>query len=684
MGNAHLARTSFRALVASLFLSAICLESCSRTTKTPGQLVVAVSTDMALPEQIDTIELQVIVNGTTLLDYPMPTGTGSDAQPIPATLTLVAGPDPSLPATIRVIGMHGSVARTLRQVVTTVPTEGTALLRMPVQWLCDGQTRTVTAPDGGVTVESECGADATCQAGRCVSAQVPSSGLPPYEPQSVFGGGAAPASKGRTTGACFDTIACMLSGTVEAPDDQCTVDFPSDVANVNVALRVADDGICDTTGTTCFVPLDGENEEGWTVQNGRIALPPAVCTKLRDGLVAGVVVSTTCATKTPATPPCGPWSSVKPLSNDAGPQVLPDAGASTVPALVASVVVDTTASTVCCPLMADSQSLYTCVCDASGAAQIVSIDPSSGKTAAVGSFTPLAPRSLYEAVLAGGNVYWVDRSGATCLVEQTPIDGGATQQLTVVDADIFDSTDLLADGKNLYALADQVAGLAPGASKLQFVRIDRMAGTVTPFDTGSAKAAPEFTQDTAAVYLGADTDVVAGDASFERISRIVTIPKAGVGSTTVEQRTLSVIDPTRGGFVGLADDGTSLFDVYEDAINADGTMDVRVEKRSTPSSVAKVVYEETIEPATTHLRLLGAVDGAALVVRDATQRSDAGRAAADGTVIAIPSDGSTPRIVASFRGDTPLAEMQPPTFTPDIFWLNQSGRVYRLSPGAWR
>ena len=76
---------------------------------------------------------------------------------------------------------------------------------------------------------------------------------------------------------------------MEAPDDQCTVAMPSGGAGVNVGLRVADDGICDTTGTTCFVPLDGSSAEGWTEQDGRIALPPAVCAKLQSGLIAGVM-----------------------------------------------------------------------------------------------------------------------------------------------------------------------------------------------------------------------------------------------------------------------------------------------------------------------------------------------------------------------------------------------------------
>ena len=129
MRNTRSAPLLLRTLASCLVLPVLVAGACAHETKTPGQLVVAVGTDMALPEQIDTIELEVSVNGRTLLDIPMPTGTDAFAQPIPATLTLVEGPDPSLPATIRVVGLRNGVARTLRQVVTTIPTEGTALLR---------------------------------------------------------------------------------------------------------------------------------------------------------------------------------------------------------------------------------------------------------------------------------------------------------------------------------------------------------------------------------------------------------------------------------------------------------------------------------------------------------------------------------------------------------------------------
>jgi hypothetical protein len=678
MNNARFVRVGLRALVA-LFISAVVMSSCSHpATKQPGQLVVAISTDMALPEQIDTIEVVVSVNGKTLLDNPMPTGEGFGAQPIPATLTLVAGPDPTVPATIRVIGLRNNVARTLRQVVTTIPSESTAMLRMPVQWLCDGKT--------------DCGEGATCKAGKCVLDSEDSSTLPNYEPQSVFGGSEAPKSREQVSGACFDTIACLISGTVVVPDDQCTVPMPpSGDTNVNVGLRVADDGICDATGTTCFVPLDGKSTEGWTLENGRIALPTAVCSKLREGLVGGVVVSSVCATKTASTPPCGPWSSVK-LSLDAAAAVPPlDASVPAVPSLVGEVIgSDAGSKTVCCPLMADDHALYTCACDG-GVARIVSIDPSSGVTAPVGSFTAKFRRAFYSTVLAGGGVYWVDRDTAgsvtKCSVNQASIGSSASRDgVAVIDGDVYDSADLLADAANLYAVADEVAGVA-NAADWQIMRVDPSGGSVTAFDTGSAQLFPQLTQDDKAVYVAVDTDESLGpDAGLERVSRIVRTAKAGGAPTTVAQQTLTIGNKNDiWGFTGAASDGTALVALYEGAPGADGAVDVKVEKLGAATSTdPSVLYEVQADPKTTRFRLIGAADGAVFVVRDTTQASDAGPGMSESSVIVIPADGSTPRIAASFRDDAPVGEIQKPAFTPDVFWLNRSGQVYRLKAAAFR
>jgi len=476
------------------------------------------------------------------------------------------------------------------------------------------------------------------------------------------------------------------------PDDQCTVPLPaSGGANVNVGLRVADDGICDATGTTCFVPLDGKSAEGWTVENGRIALPTAVCSKLREGLVGGVVVSTVCATKSASTPPCGPWSSVK-LSLDAAAAPPLDASAPTVPSLVGDVIgSDGGSNRVCCPLMADDHALYTCACDGGGVARIVSLDPSTGVTAPVGSFEAKSWRALYSTVLAGGGVYWVDRETtggvAKCPVNQASIGGGASRDgVAVIDGDVYDSADLLADAANLYAVADAVAGVAVNAKDWQIMRVDPASSTVTAFDTGSTSLFPQLAQDGQAVYVAVDTDERLGDdAGFERVSRVVRTAKAGGAPTTVAQQTLTIRDQTVGGFVGVASDGTELVALYEGATGSDGTVDVKVEKLgASPSTDPTILFEAQADPKTTSFRLIGAASGAVFVVRDTTQASDAGPATSESSVIVIPPDGSTPRIAASFRGDAPVREIQAPAFTPDVFWLNQSGQVYRLKAAAFR
>jgi len=675
-------------LVCGLFL--VCAPaSCSQKHKVPGQLIVAIDTDMALPDQIDTIDLQIVVAGTTLLDYPMPVGAGSDTQPIPATLTLVAGPDPNLPVTVRVMGQKNGITRTLRQVITTVPADRIATLRMPVQWLCDGSAQAVAQPDGSISYQSTCGPNATCKAGQCVVSQVPQSNLEEYQPQAIFGGGSAPPANGTTAGTCFDTVPCMVSGTIESPDSQCTLAIPGGVggANVNIALRVANDGICDTTGTTCFVPLDGNSTEGWTEQSGRVALPSAVCDKLRTGLIAGVVVSTTCATKTLSDPPCGSWSSVAPVA-DASVPVADAALPSTTPILVAATAPEAGATSVCCPLTADGSLLYTCLCDGGSAVRIVAIDPASGATSPAGEFVPKYARQQYAAVLAGGALYWADRvagnGGDTCPVYATPtINGGTASTLGVVKGDVYDGADLLADATALYALADNISGLAPTASAVQALRIDRSTGAITTLDTGGARPVFQFTQDSAALYLGVDTDVGV-DGGVERVSRIVRIAKTVGGPATLVQRTLTTSDPGHGGFIGLQDDGTTLFALYEAAPAADGTIDTQVLTVATPGGNTSVLYDETVDSTIARLRILGVVGGAVLLVRDVV-RSDGGVASSsESTVLVIPAAGGPPRIVASFLHDTPVFELQTPTFSQDVFWMNGSGRVFRLPAAGLR
>jgi hypothetical protein len=668
--------------------------ACSQAPKTPGQLVVAIDTDMALPEQIDVIELVVTANGNTLLDNPMPVGVGTNTQTIPATLTLVAGSDPDLPATIRVIGWRNNQPRTLREIVTPVPTDRVALLRMPVQWLCDGTVAATATDDGGAGggYASTCGAGMTCEAGSCVTSKVPDpSTLETYTPQAVFGGAQAPMASGASTmttsGTCFDTVPCLAAGTVMEPDADCTVPTVAGGMGMNVGLRVNGDGICDQSGTTCFVGLDGNSDEGWKQQKDRVALPPAVCKKMHEGTVAGVVVSTSCPTKTVATPPCGPWSSVAPAV-DAG-TVRVEGGtqqAPTAPSLVGTVASEAGAEAPCCPLMADASKLYTCLCasSASGAAAVpvVSIDPTAGTVASAASFAPASARTRYSTALAGGNVYWVDRqqgdAGVSCPVYATSVAGGATTPVGVVGGDVYDQADVLADAQSVYVLADSVAGLAPGASPLQLVSVDRTSGAVTAHDTGGARPVFQMTEDGSSVYVGVDTDVSQGDGGASRTSTVVGFAGAAGTAKTVAQSALTTDNASYGGYIGLVDDGTSLFALYQAAPAADGTVDTQIQKLDASGAAPATVYDEVADPTVSALRLLGASGGAVVFVRDVAGGVDGGPASPESSVLVLPAGQTSPRIVAGFVGDSPVFELATPSFTPDVFWMNASGKIFRL------
>ena len=229
-----------------------------------------------------------------------------------------------------------------------------------------------------------------------------------------------------------------------------------------------------------------------------------------------------------------------------------------------------------------------------------------------------------------------------------------------------------------------MSGLPPTAAPVQLLSIARATGLVTPLDTGGARPILQFAQDPNSVYVGVDTDV-ALDGGVERVSRIVLFAKAGGApgaSTTLTESTLTTTDAAHGGFIGLADDGTTLFALYE-AAPANGTVETQVVQLASGDAGPSVLYDELVDPTVASLRLLGAVNGAVVLARAVLGRADGG-VASESSVLVIPAGGVAPRIVASFVRDAPIFELQAPTFSEDIFWLNASGQVFRLPAAALR
>lgn len=283
------------------------------TPEADGQLMLAVQTDMSLPKDIDAIRIEVFNEGVPKFrkDYER-LGTFDGEIRLPGTLALIAPDKPDSAITVsvsaRMGGANGKV-RVLRQVVTTVPQDRIASLQIPLRFVCDG-----SGEDENGEAVSTCPEGQTCIAGSCADREIDSSTLPDYVEEDVF-----------ADGECFDPATCWgfpIVTDVDASD--CSIAAPDDESAFNVALAVEGDGICGATG--CFVTLDANTLEGWELRDdGRVGLPPAVCTMMEEGRVVSVVttpVTDACPQKTLGLPTCGPWSASSNSAPYSGPLAL--------------------------------------------------------------------------------------------------------------------------------------------------------------------------------------------------------------------------------------------------------------------------------------------------------------------------------------------------------------------------
>ena len=265
-------------------------------------MIMTLYADMAIPKDIDSIQLEILSNGSPRPPTD-PIVIGPGGQLLPATLTIVGNDDPSTTATITVRSYSQGRAQTLRRVVTQVPPARLSLLRVPIQWLCEGNV----TDTGGVPI-SKCPEDQSCVAGECVDdADNP---LPGYGIGDVFGDADG---KDPGTGTCFDTVSCLDQGFDVLPQmSDCTLGLPSSdpaLLNVGLVTELGDAGICGRKH--CYVPIDKSELFGWSIDAGRIKLPGEVCKRIVDGKAKALRVSSgPCQTKVVQVPTCGPWSSV--------------------------------------------------------------------------------------------------------------------------------------------------------------------------------------------------------------------------------------------------------------------------------------------------------------------------------------------------------------------------------------
>jgi hypothetical protein len=268
-----------------------------------GEVMVVISTDLAVPSDLDAIDWSVTLAGAST---PFQSGTLelTSNLDLPETLSIAAGSHTTEPVTVQLIGRKGEGASAQERVsrsARVMAREGVvSRLDMPLEWLCSDANLGSPCPEGQ-----------TCAAGRCVDTP-------------VSDGAELPAYATAPTPSCLDVPACFGAFRPKPPGRDpttgaCTVTGTSTLgadAKVNVALAVDTKsvgayGFCGVEGE-CLIPLHRGAEVGaWQsateTQSPAVILPDAVCDDLSQSVkyVVAADLTTTCPETALERPFCG-------------------------------------------------------------------------------------------------------------------------------------------------------------------------------------------------------------------------------------------------------------------------------------------------------------------------------------------------------------------------------------------
>jgi hypothetical protein len=292
--------------------------SCSAAhTKPRGELMVAVATDLSITKDVDRVGFEVFNEKGQILRSQELELKPDGSFAMPGTIALVPAAGSSRSVRVRVSARHtlgGSETTSIvREAIARIPNDRVALLRMPLNWLCQGQVKLDGQSGGTDRYSSDCPQDQTCKAGTCQSADVTADDMPNYSAALVYGGGDAHGNGSY----CLDVATCFGGNLalVKPRASDCSVPFPAgtDPTSLNVALVLppATDGHCvddpsaGPQGGNCYIPLDQDPVEGYFISDNRIILPAPACVRAS---VSGIAVSTVCPKKDLSVPVCGPWT----------------------------------------------------------------------------------------------------------------------------------------------------------------------------------------------------------------------------------------------------------------------------------------------------------------------------------------------------------------------------------------
>jgi hypothetical protein len=315
--------------------------ACGKTEVQRGSLMLAISTDMAAPKDVDHVGLYVRVAGRDVFGDRAPVAPNGQVS-FPATIAVLAPSDPKATVRVRVVAFSGARARVMRDMTSVIPQNRTAVLRIPLSFLSYGSgagdapvstrdtgvrlassvtTQDVVTPsfDAFTGLTNRCGDGLTDVAGDCVKLEFTDEAMfDDYQPTEVFGGGTAPTATEGSNGECFPVECCFGQVQTLTPDAECRVGSLG--PRTNIALLT--NGVGTPTAQGTLVPLDFDadarfGEVGVGVgAGGALQLPKAVCRKSAPGTpdeerVVRVVGSTICAPKSKRLPLCGPASATK-------------------------------------------------------------------------------------------------------------------------------------------------------------------------------------------------------------------------------------------------------------------------------------------------------------------------------------------------------------------------------------
>jgi hypothetical protein len=304
--------------------------ACGEAERPRGSLMLAIATDMYVDKDLSRVDILVQPEVGQAQTTQVNLFPALEGRYLPGTFSIIEGSDPGEFVRVRLIARQADRVRVVREAALKIPRERTALLSMPLQWLCDGHVR-----QDDQQIRSDCEDGYTCVSGACQLDEVDEASLPDYVAADVFGGGNATGG-----GECFDTLPCFTDSQQPALDlASCVLATPpSPDLNVAAVLPPGGDGHC--TSSACWIPLDASALTGWSAapSGSGVQLPLGLCERVRAGS-ASVRTSHACPSKSPSTPTCGPWSLVGTEPGDETPGGPAVAAANTLPAAL-----DTSAS----------------------------------------------------------------------------------------------------------------------------------------------------------------------------------------------------------------------------------------------------------------------------------------------------------------------------------------------------